>query len=146
MTKRTTSRRSFLKAAPAFGAGVSLALKPQIMNATPMNPSIGLQLYTVGKEMDSDPFGTLKRIASIGYEAVELSPMGKVPLSDLKKGLDDVGLKNPAGHYMLPDLMAKLDQNVEAAKQLGQEYMIVTVPWVADRSRFKIDPAGGQMA
>ena len=72
--------------------------------------------------------------------------MSKVPLADLKKGLDDVGLKNPAGHYLLPDLMTKFDQNVEAARQLGQEYMIVTVPWVADPSRFKADPAAGQIA
>jgi sugar phosphate isomerase/epimerase len=111
-----------------------------------MNVPIGLQLYTVGKEMDADPFGTLKRVAAVGYQTVELSPIGKVPLPDLKKALNEVGLKNPAGHYMLPDLMTKLEQNVDAAKQLGQEYMVVTVPWVADPSRFKADPAGGQMA
>lgn len=121
-------------------------LNPHIANAKSMNAPIGLQLYTVGKEMDADPFGTLKRVAAVGYQAVELSPMGKVPLADLKKGLDDLGLKNPAGHYMLPDLMTKLEQNLDAAKQLGQEYMVVTVPWVADPSRFKSDPAGGQMA
>ncbi len=96
--------------------------------------------------MDADPFGTLKRVAAVGYETVELSPMGKVPLPDLKKGLDDVGLKNPAGHYLLQDLMTKLDQNVNAAKQLGQEYMVVTVPWVADPSRFKTGAGGDQMA
>jgi len=111
-----------------------------------MNTPIGLQLYTVGKEMDADPFGTLKQVAAIGYKTVELSPMSKVPLADLRKGLDDVGLKTPAGHYLLPDLMNKLDQNIDAAKQLGQQYMIVTVPWVADPSRVKADPAAGQIA
>ncbi len=95
--------------------------------------------------MDADPFGTLKRVAAVGYQAVELSPIGKVPLADLKKGLDDFGLKCPSGHYMLPDLLTKLEQHVDAAKQVGQEYMVVTVPWVADPSRFKADPAGGQM-
>lgn len=115
-----------------------------------MNTPIGLQLYTVGKEMDADPFGTLKRVAAIGYQTVELSPMAKVPLPDLKKGLDDVGLKNPAGHYLLPDLMTKLEHNIDAAKQLGQEYMVVTVPWVADPSRLKSnagsDPAAAFIA
>lgn len=52
--------------------------------------------------MDADPFGTLKRVAAVGYKNVELSPLAKVPLADLKKGLDDVGLKNSAGHYLLP--------------------------------------------
>ena len=110
-----------------------------------MNSPIGLQLYTVGKEMDADPSGTLKRVAAVGYEIVELSPLGKTPLPDLKKALDDVGLKNPSGHYLLPDLIAKLDKNIDAAKQIGQEYMIVTVPWIADPSRVKADPAAGQM-
>jgi sugar phosphate isomerase/epimerase len=139
-------RRSFLKTGAALGATISSALKPCIIDAKPMNTPIGLQLYTVGKEMDADPFGTLKRVAAVGYTNVELSPIAKVPLKDLKKGLDDVGLKNPSGHYMLPDLMTKLEENVEAAKQLGQEYMVVTVPWVSDPSRFKTDSAGGQIA
>jgi sugar phosphate isomerase/epimerase len=107
---------------------------------------IGLQLYTVGKEMDADPFGTLKKVAAVGYKTVELSPPAKVPLADLKKGLDDVGLKNPSGHYLLQDLLKNLDQNIDAAHRLGQQYMVVTVPWVADPSRFKADPAGGQFA
>ncbi len=111
-----------------------------------MTSPIGLQLYTLGKEMGTDPFGTLKHIAAIGYQTVELSPIANVPLPDLKKGLDEVGLKNPAGHYLLPDLMTKLEQNIDAARQFGQEYMVVTVPWVADPSRFKGDPADGQMA
>ncbi len=110
------------------------------MMAKTTSAPIGLQLYTVGKEMDADPFGTLKRVAAVGYQTVELSPMAKVPLADLKKGLDDVGLTNPSGHYLLQDLMSKLDQNIEAAKQLGQQYMIVTVPWVADPSRFPKNP------
>jgi sugar phosphate isomerase/epimerase len=140
------SRRSFLKTAAAVGAAVPSALKPRTMNAKPMNAPIGLQLYTVGKEMDADPFGTLKRVAAAGYKNVELSPIGKNPIQDLKKGLEDVGLTNSSGHYLLPDLMSKLDQNIQAAKQLGQEFMVVTVPWVADPSSFKSDPAGDQMA
>ncbi len=140
-----SSRRSFLKTASALTAVVPSVLRPGSANANPMNLPIGLQLYTVGKEMDADPFGTLKRVSSVGYQTVELSPLSKVPLPDLKKALDDNGLKNPAGHYMLPDLMSKLQQNVDAAKQLGQEYMIVTVPWVADPSRFKSN-SGDQMA
>ena len=140
-----TSRRSFLKTAAAAAVAAPSALTPS-MKANPMNVPIGLQLYSVGKEMDADPFGTLKQVAAIGYKTVELSPLTKLPLADLKKGLDDVGLKNPAGHYLLPDLMTKLDENIDAAKRLGQEYLIVTVPWVADPARFKIDPARGQMA
>lgn len=57
-----------------------------------------------------------------------------------------MGLTNSSGHYLLPDLITKLDQNIHAAKQLGQEYMIVTVQWVADSSRFKSASGGDPMA
>ncbi|HEX4227285.1 MAG TPA: sugar phosphate isomerase/epimerase [Bryobacteraceae bacterium] len=115
------------------------------MNANPLDLPIGLQLYSVGKEMDSDPIGTLRQVAAIGYKEVELSPMSKISSQDLRKALHDLGLKNPAGHYMLPGLQSKLQENIDEAKELGQEYMVVTVPWVADPSRVKSDPSEGQI-
>lgn len=142
--KHTPSRRAFLKSAAFSGAAAQLYLDPRSMNANPLNLPIGLQLYTVGAQMDSDPAGTLKRVAGIGYRAVELSPLAKTPPRELKKALDDAGLKNPSGHYMLPDLIGNLQEKIDSAKLFGQQYMIVTVPWVADPSRFKNDQ-GDQM-
>jgi sugar phosphate isomerase/epimerase len=140
----STSRRTFIKTA-ASGLAVSLMEIPP-MNAKPLGLPIGLQLYTVGHEMDSDPAGTLKAVAATGYKQVELSPLSKTPAKDLKKMLDDVGLKNPAGHFMLPDLMSKLQEMLELAHLFGQDFMIVSVPWVADPSRFKADSQKGQVA
>jgi sugar phosphate isomerase/epimerase len=106
---------------------------------------IGLELYTVGKEMEDDPRGTLKQVAAVGYKEVELSPMSKVPAKELRQMLDEVGLTNPAGHYMLPDLLKDLDSKIAFAKEMGQYYMVVTVPWIADVSRVHADPKTGQM-
>jgi len=142
------SRREFAKtavAAAGCGLAASLLEVPYLM-ANPLNLPIGLQLYTVGKEMDSDPAGTLKAVAAVGYKQVELSPLGKTPPKELKKMLDDNGLTNPSGHYMLPDLMNKLPELTELAHLFGQEFMVVTIPWVADVSRFKVDPQGDQLA
>ena len=116
------------------------------MDGSPLNLPIGLQLYTVGHEMDADPAGTLRVVASTGYTQVELSPLAKTPPKDLKKMLDDSGLKNPSGHYLLPDLMSRLPEMIELAHLFGQEFMVVTVPWVADPTRFKPDPQQGQFA
>ena len=139
------SRRLFLQAGSASAFSPALLFETQIMNAKPSNFPIGLQLYTVGAEMENDPAGTLKQVAAAGYTHVELSPMTKMSPKDLRKALDGVGLKNPSGHYLLPDLMSNLAQKMEAAKELGEEFMIVTVPWVADPSRLKKDPGQGQM-
>jgi sugar phosphate isomerase/epimerase len=145
---KSSTRREFVKTtvtAAASGLAASLLEVPR-MNANPLNLPIGLQLYTVGKEMDADPAGTLKAVAATGYEQVELSPIGKTPPKELKKMLDDNGLRNPSGHYMLPDLISKLPEMIELAHLFGQEFMVVTIPWVADPSRFKADPEGGQFA
>jgi sugar phosphate isomerase/epimerase len=138
-----TSRRTFLQLT-ASGVAASL-LEIPTMNASPLNLPVGLQLYTVGAEMDADPSGTLKAVAAAGYKTVELSPLSKTAPKDLKKAIDDAGLKNPSGHYMLPDLMSNLQEKIEQAHLFGQEFMTVTVPWVADPSRFNPDPAMGQM-
>ena len=111
----------------------------------PLDLPIGLQLYTVGKEMDADPVGTLRQVAAVGYKEVELSPMSKISSKDLRKALDDFGLRESFRTLHAAGSADKLQQNIEAAKELGQEYMVVTVPWVADPSRFKSNPSEGQM-
>src|SRR4029077_7782505 len=140
---KTTSRRAFVKTA-ASGLAASFLEIPS-MNASPLDLPIGLQLYTVGDEMDIDPAGTLRAVAAAGYKQVELSPLTKTPAKDLKKALDDAGLKNPSGHYLLPDLISNVQEKIDLAHQFGQEFMVVAVPWVADPSRFKPDPASGQL-
>lgn len=137
------SRRSFLRT--AAGGAASTLFEAPTMHANPLNLPIGLQLYTVGPQMDADPAGTLKAVAAAGYKQTELSPLSKTPPREMKKMLDDNGLANPSGHYMLPDLLSKLDKQIELAKMFGQQYMIVTVPWVEDPERIKSDPQKGEM-
>ena len=144
--QRTPSRRTFLATALGSCAATQMLLEPESIFANPLNLPIGLQLYTVGAEMDHDPFGTLKRVAAIGYKQVELSPLSKTPPKDMVKALKDDGLTNPSGHYMLPDLMSNLQKNIDLAKEFGQQFMVITVPWVADPSRLHHDPSGDQMA
>src|SRR5260370_42276947 len=93
--------------------------------------------------MDSDAAGTLRGVGAVGYKQVELSPLAKTSAKYLREMLDDTRLKNPAGQYMLPDLIGNLQEKVDFAHQLGEEFMVVSVPWVADPSRFKPDPQAG---
>ena len=127
LTMKATSRKTFVKTV-AFSLAASVLENPY-MNASPLNLPIGLQLYTVGDDMDRDAAGTAKAVAAAGYKQVELSPLSKTPAKDLKKALDDAGLKNPSGHYMLPDLMGNLPEKIDFAHQFGQEFIVVTVPW-----------------
>jgi sugar phosphate isomerase/epimerase len=145
MTSDYSRRQVFGKLAGGMAAIPLISGEAFRMEGRTLQMPIGLELYTVGKEMDEDPRGTLKQVAAVGYQEVELSPMSKVPAKELRQMLDDVGLTNPAGHYMLPDLLKDLDSKIAFAKEMGQHYMVVTVPWIADLSRVHADPKAGQM-
>ena len=138
-----SSRREFLKTTAVCAAGATFLPGRQILGAGLTSRPLGLQLYTVGADFDKDPFGTLQKVAAVGYREVELSPVSKVTTADLKKGLSDNGLKNPSGHYQLPDLQSHLQERIDTAKELGEEYMIVSVPWVADPSRVQTGSKNG---
>jgi len=79
-----------------------------------MKPRIGLQLYTVRDELDRDRDGTLRTIASLGYEGVEL--FGPVDAAAMRAALDEVGLA-VAGRHILLD--ADVDVLAEEARILG---------------------------
>jgi sugar phosphate isomerase/epimerase len=79
-----------------------------------MKPRIGLQLYTVRDALERDRDGTLRTIASLGYEGVEL--FGPVDAHGMRAALDEVGLA-VAGRHILLD--ADVDVLVEEARVLG---------------------------
>lgn len=66
-----TSRRKFLQQSGTFA--LSALLFPQLGRATNYKSSmpIGLQLYTLGDLMVTDPKGTLQKLAAIGFKEVE---------------------------------------------------------------------------
>lgn len=69
------NRRKFLLNTSALALG-GLSITQQtpamsILNNLAPAKSIGLQLYTVTNNMETDPDGTLKRLAEIGYKDIE---------------------------------------------------------------------------
>lgn len=82
--------------------------------------SVGLQLYTVRDECAKDFVGTLKKVAEMGYKGVELAGAYSLSGAELRKVLDDLGLKC-AGNHMSgeKDLKKLIDLNVE----LGCSYV-----------------------
>ena len=79
-----------------------------------MRPRIGLQLYTVRDELARDRDGTLRTIASLGYEGVEL--FGPVDAQAMRAGLDDAGLAVAGRHIALD---ADVGVLAEEARILG---------------------------
>lgn len=128
------TRRNFLKYSSLLSAGTmllpSFILKKQ--------HDIGVQLYTVRDLMASDPKGTLKKIAEIGYKKVESAGYNEglfygMKPAEFKSVLGDLGLKLPSSHYMSgissPNRKGTLsngwEQAVQDAKEANIDYMVL---------------------
>jgi sugar phosphate isomerase/epimerase len=84
-----------------------------------------LQLYTVRDLTAKNFAGTMKKVAEIGYQYVELAGYGN--LADAKavrKALDDAALKACSGHYSLDLLENKIEQVKDDAETLGIDTVV----------------------
>ncbi len=84
-----------------------------------MSKRIGVQLYSVRRQLAEDFKGTLEKIAAMGYDGVELAglPQGETPESALKL-LKSLKLAVVAGHMALP-IGENKDKVIADAKALG---------------------------
>ena len=94
LDQSSLSRRRFIAATVAtpFVAALSAASRPVL----------GLELFSVRQDLAADLFGTVRRVAKTGYEAVEFfSPYYQwepAYAKQVRQLLDDVGLKAPSTH------------------------------------------------
>ncbi|HVP49814.1 MAG TPA: sugar phosphate isomerase/epimerase [Candidatus Bathyarchaeia archaeon] len=114
------NRRDFLQFTAA-GLG-TLALSDLSFAFAGIKPfPVGVQLYTVRQQAESDLQATLAHIAMIGYNEVETYwNVYTHPADKLRKMIVDNGLTVPSGHFDYDGLATKFDY----AKELGVQYMV----------------------
>ncbi len=98
---------------------------------------IALQLYTVRRLAAVDLVGTLRSVAEAGYRAVELAGLPEVAPAELKKMLDDVGLRPVASHEGIERLRADAGAVAGRLGELGCPRVIV--PWMPEADRATAD-------
>ncbi len=107
------NRRNFLKSASLFTLGGLVAGKAQAANAAPVvsgttaAKSIGLQVYSLGRELNADVPGGMKKIKAMGYSTLELAgyrdgKIGGMDMMEYKKIAEDAGLKITCSHVNPP--------------------------------------------
>jgi sugar phosphate isomerase/epimerase len=102
-----TNRRDFLRNASLLALGGAMGGSCSGSSANP-SKQLGLQIYSLGRELYTDVPGGLKKVAQMGYTTIELagySPDGKiggVPMAEFKKYSDDAGLKITSSHLNPP--------------------------------------------
>ncbi|MFB9329214.1 sugar phosphate isomerase/epimerase family protein [Paenibacillus aurantiacus] len=95
-------------------------------------PVVGLQLYTLRDQTEKDFLGTIRKVAAMGYQAVEFAGYFNTPSSELKALLEELKLEAPSAHVGLnfqePDKMwSDLAKQIDYAKEIGLSYLVV--PW-----------------
>lgn len=100
---------------------------------------IALQLYSVREDCARDLAGTLKAVAEMGYVGVEFAGYHGRDAAELRRMLDDVGLRVAGDHTRIETLMGdELARTVEFSRTLGNRFLIVpSLPEEWRRSRAK---------
>jgi sugar phosphate isomerase/epimerase len=129
------TRRQFIRNSSLLTA--SLMFSPTLKGSK-SKIFTSIQLYSVRDEMKTDPLGTLKQIAAIGYKHVEHAKYVDrkfygYTAKEFKKILNDLGLAMPSGHTeMKPEHWDDVKKDftdswkftVEDAAIVGQQYVI----------------------
>jgi sugar phosphate isomerase/epimerase len=136
------SRREFL-GKTALGVG-SVAFASQFSfpeeekkSMKPKKMLIGFQTWTIRESLVKDFPGTLKKMAEMGYQNLEMcsppgyqfagfAPLVKYSAKEMKQIINDTGLVCTSAHYVFNELKNNLDERIAFALELGQTQMILS--------------------
>lgn len=130
------NRRKFLEGSVSLATGfygASLISAAEGVSENWGIERLGLQLYTMRKEMDSDFEGALARIAELGYSEVEFAGYFDRLPNEVRKVLDTNGLISPAAHIPWQSVRDNLDFEIERALVLGQKNIVI--PYLGPNER-----------
>ncbi|MDZ7723249.1 MAG: TIM barrel protein [candidate division KSB1 bacterium] len=132
------SRRNFMKTTGAVSAAAALGISACDQTPEIKGIPIGLQLYSVREQVEEDLPGTLKQVAQIGYQGVEFAGYFGYQATEMRKFLDDNGLKCCGSHLDFNKVTgAQLEATAEYCLTIGCKNMIV--PSIPEEQRQTID-------
>jgi len=137
------NRRTFLKQGGVASAAVLFSPK----NFFASQQLIGLQLYTVRNEITKDVKATIEKVASIGYNSVEVFGysngkfFGLTP-EEFSALLKQNNLVTPSGHYsvnkfLIDGNMDELNMAIADAAKMGHTFF--TIPYLTPDMRTSLD-------
>ncbi|MGZ3716499.1 MAG: sugar phosphate isomerase/epimerase family protein, partial [Ktedonobacterales bacterium] len=94
---------------------------------------VALQLYTVRDETARDFAGTVRRVAEIGYPAVEFAGYGGLTPEQMVALLSETRLRAASTHVGLDALESDLDQQLDYCSAINCTHLVL--PWLAAEYR-----------
>lgn len=119
-------RREFAKTLAAAGAALTLpGVSSFGCSSANKEIPVAIQLYTVRSLAKEDWPGAVKKVAEIGYDAVEFAGFGGLEAKEVKKLVDDLGLLVAGSHEgfqgLANDTQARIDFNLA----IGNKNLVV---------------------
>jgi len=125
------NRRKFITQS-SIGVGALVAL-PQFLRAgeiAKVNRPIGFQTFPIRDMVAKDFAGTMKTMAGMGYQYTEMcypkgyagagfAPLADAKAADLRKMIEDAGMKCPSCHFGMGNLKNNFGDCIEFAHGLG---------------------------
>lgn len=138
---QTVTRRGFLgRSIMAAGAALAAGGLPRVARANPMGYPIGVQTYIVRDTIGQDFPGTLRRLAGMGFQAIEMcsppgygkswEPLTKLSAAQLREAIAAAGLSCQSCHYPFVELQEHVDERLAFAKELGLTQMVISGYWM----------------
>lgn len=133
--KNLSRRQFFEKSAMGLGAALLAGQMPAgAMIPKKVKMPLGFQIWTVREMLLKDFPGTLKTIAGMGYESVEMcsppgygfKPLMSMSAKEMKQIINDAGLAFTSTHYTSGELRKNLDERIQFAAESGQKQMILS--------------------
>jgi len=138
---KTTRRQFIKKSGAALASTALLSQMPLNMLAAGLAEeklSFGFQVWTIRKDLLADFPGTLQKMAAMGYSEVEMcSPLGysmagfkslnEMSGTEMRKIVEDAGLKCTSSHFTDAELRDSLDNRIEWAHEMGMKQMVCSM-------------------
>jgi sugar phosphate isomerase/epimerase len=125
-----TNRRDFVRNTALGLAAIAVSKESKLTFANPYDLPIGLELYTVRRQMEKDPEGTLRKVAATGYQGVEVDAKSLPKFAPILKS---TGLTAPSVHLDFGQLKMGWEQAIERVEALGAQYAVVAFINAPDR-------------
>jgi len=146
--KTTTmiNRRQFIeKSAIGIGGAMLASQIPMDLMASSSSKALkkplGFQVWTIKDQLIKDFPGTLKMMAGLGYQSVEMcsppgyessgfGPLMSMKGKEMRKIVEDSGLILQSTHYGFGELRDNLSERIDFALESGQKQMICSSFWL----------------
>jgi sugar phosphate isomerase/epimerase len=111
--------------------------------AAPLGLPIGFQTWVVREMLAKDFAGTLRQMAAMGYQTLEMcsppdyvssgfGPLAKLKAPEMRRIIRDAGLRCESCHYPFQPLKENLDERIAFAKELGLTQMVISSFWLQE--------------